>query len=88
MSIVEDAGTRAVEGIAGLTTQLIDGLDELGAVVATPREPARRGRSSPSGRPTSRHSSTRSPRASSARARPNLRIALHLYNVDEDIDAI
>src|SRR4249919_779922 len=44
MSLIEDAGTAAVEEhIAGLTARLISGLDEMGAVVATPREPERRG---------------------------------------------
>src|SRR6516162_5329523 len=44
MSIVEDAGTRAIEEhVAGLSARLIEGLDELGALVVTPREPERRG---------------------------------------------
>src|SRR2546421_472477 len=44
MSIVEEAGTRAIEEhVAQLAARLIDGLDELGAVVVTPREPERRG---------------------------------------------
>jgi selenocysteine lyase/cysteine desulfurase len=91
MSIVEEAGTRAVEEhIAGLTTQLIDGLDELGAVVATPREPARRG---PLVAVRSTDIETLVDTLSAARIicserDSNLRIALHLYNVDEDIDAI
>src|SRR6476646_3667350 len=91
MSIVEDAGTRAVEEhIAGLTTQLIEGLDELGAVVATPREPARRG-------PLVAVRSTDVRRLVDVLAAEkivcserdsNLRIALHLYNVDEDVDRL
>jgi selenocysteine lyase/cysteine desulfurase len=91
MSIVEEAGARAVEEhIAGLTTQLIDGLDELGAVVATPREPARRG---PLVAVKSTDVETLVDTLSAARIicserDSNLRIALHLYNVDEDIDAI
>ena len=44
MSIIEEAGTAAIEEhIAGLAARLIDGLEELGATVATPRDPARRG---------------------------------------------
>src|SRR6476646_2603908 len=44
MSIVEEAGTAAIEEhIAGLTARLIEGLEELGAQVPTPRDPARRG---------------------------------------------
>src|SRR5713226_1681414 len=44
ISIVEEAGTPAIEEhIAGLAERLIAGLDELGAVVVTPREAERRG---------------------------------------------
>jgi selenocysteine lyase/cysteine desulfurase len=91
MSIVEEAGTRAIEEhIAGLADRLIDGLDELGAVVVTPREPERRG-------PLVCVKSTdvRTLVDTLAAARivcserdSNLRIALHLYNVDEDIDTV
>jgi selenocysteine lyase/cysteine desulfurase len=91
MSIVEDAGTTAIEEhIAGLADRLIDGLDELGAVVVTPREPERRG-------PLVCVKSTdvrtlvdtlAVTRIVCSERDSNLRIALHLYNVDEDIDTI
>jgi selenocysteine lyase/cysteine desulfurase len=91
VSIVEEAGTPAIEEhVAGLTTRLIEGLDELGATVVTPRDPARRG-------PLVCVKSTdvRTLVDTLAAARivcserdSNLRIALHLYNVDEDVDAI
>jgi selenocysteine lyase/cysteine desulfurase len=91
MSIIEDAGTAAIEGhVAGLADRLIDGLDELGAVVVTPREPGRRG-------PLVCVKSTdvRTLVDTLAAARivcserdSNLRIALHLYNVDEDVDTV
>jgi len=91
MSIVEEAGTRAIEEhVTRLTQRLIDGLDELGAVVVTPREPERRG-------PLVCVKSTdvRTLVDTLAAARiicserdSNLRIALHLYNVDEDVDTI
>jgi selenocysteine lyase/cysteine desulfurase len=91
MSIVEEAGTAAIEAhIAGLTARLISGLEEMGAVVATPREPERRG-------PLVCVKSTdvRTLVDTLAVARivcserdSNLRISLHLYNVDEDVDAI
>ncbi len=91
VSIVEEAGTRAIEDhVAGLTARLIDGLDELGAQVVTPRDPERRG-------PLVCVKSTdvRTLVDTLAVARivcserdSNLRIALHLYNVDEDVDTI
>jgi selenocysteine lyase/cysteine desulfurase len=90
MSIVEEAGTGIEEHIAGLAQRLIDGLDELGAIVVTPREPERRG-------PLVCVKSTdvRTLVDTLAAARivcserdSNLRIALHLYNVDEDVDTV
>jgi selenocysteine lyase/cysteine desulfurase len=91
MSIVEDAGTRAIEDhVARLTTRLIDGLDELGAVVVTPRDPERRG---PLVCVKSTDVRTLVDTLGAARIvcserDSNLRIALHLYNVDEDVDTI
>jgi selenocysteine lyase/cysteine desulfurase len=91
MSIVEEAGTRAIEThVAGLTARLIDGLNELGAVVVTPRDPERRG-------PLVCVKSTdvrvlvdtlEVAKIICSERDSNLRIALHLYNVDEDVDAI
>jgi selenocysteine lyase/cysteine desulfurase len=91
MSIVEEAGTRVIEEhVAGLTARLIDGLDELGAVVVTPRNPARRG-------PLVCVKSTDvrtlvdtldATRIVCSERDSNLRISLHLYNVDEDVDTI
>src|SRR5581483_6850574 len=44
MAQIEEAGTAAIEEhVSGLATRLIDGLEELGATVPTPRDPARRG---------------------------------------------
>ena len=91
ISIVEEAGTPAIEEhVAGLAGRLIDGLDELGAIVVTPREPERRGplvavRSTDVRTLVDTLAATRivcSERDS------NLRIALHLYNVDEDVDTV
>ncbi|HZR91271.1 MAG TPA: aminotransferase class V-fold PLP-dependent enzyme [Gaiellaceae bacterium] len=90
-SIVEEAGTRAIEAhVAGLTARLVAGLDELGAVVVTPHDPAWRG-------PLVCVRSTDAAALVAALAQErivcserdsNLRIALHLYNVDEDVDRI
>src|SRR5215471_16427689 len=44
MSLIEEAGTAAIEEhVSGLATRLIEGLEELDAVVATPSDPSRRG---------------------------------------------
>jgi len=91
MSIIEEAGTAAIEEhIASLGARLIDGLEELGAVVPTPRDPARRGplvtvRSTDVRRLVDQLAAEKivcSERDS------NLRIALHLYNVEEDVDRL
>jgi selenocysteine lyase/cysteine desulfurase len=91
LSIVEEAGVRVIEEhVRGLAGRLIDGLDELGAIVVTPREPERRG-------PLVcvRSTDVRTLVDTLAAARivcserdSNLRIALHLYNVDEDVDTV
>jgi selenocysteine lyase/cysteine desulfurase len=91
MSLVEEAGTPAIEEhVSALATQLLDGLDDLGATVAAPRDPARRG-------PLVcvRSTDVRALVATLAEERvvcserdSNLRIALHLYNVDEDVDRV
>ena len=91
MSIIEEAGTAAIEEhIAGLTARLIDGLEELGAHVPTPRVSARRG-------PLVTVKSTDVPRLVDALAQQkivcserdsNLRVALHLYNIEDDIDRL
>ncbi len=91
VSIVEEAGTRAIEEhVRGLTARLIDGLDELGAVVVTPREPERRG-PLVCVKSTDVHTlvdALGGERIVCSERDSNLRIALHLYNVDEDVDTI
>jgi selenocysteine lyase/cysteine desulfurase len=91
MSLVEEAGTAAIEEhVAGLATRLIDGLEELGAVVATPADPARRG-------PLVCVRSTdvralvgvlAAERITCSERDANLRISLHLYNVEDDVDRV
>ena len=66
ISLVEEAGPPAIEAhVSGLVERFLGGLEELGASVATPREPRSAGRSSASGRPTSTGSSPRSRRSAS-----------------------
>jgi selenocysteine lyase/cysteine desulfurase len=91
MSLVEEAGTAAIEEhVAGIATRLIDGLEELDATVATPRDPARRG-------PLVCVRSTdvralvealAAERITCSERDANLRVSLHLYNVEDDVDAV
>jgi selenocysteine lyase/cysteine desulfurase len=91
MRIVEEAGVPAIAAhVRGLVDRLFAGLDDLGATVATPRAEGAFG-------PlvcvasTNVNALVEALRAEhivvSSRDR-NLRIALHLYNVDEDVDRI
>ncbi len=91
VSLVESAGVAAIEAhVAGLVERLLDGLDELGATVATPREPARRGplvcvRSTD----VDALVSTLADDAIVVSSREDkARIALHLYNIEEDVDRL
>ena len=91
MGIVERAGVDAIEAhVRGLVDRLLTGLDELGATVATPRGETERG-------PLVCVASTDAPalveslaaqRIVTSERDSNLRISLHLYNVDEDVDRI
>ena len=91
MSLVDEAGTDAIEQhVAGLATRLIDGLEELGAVVPTPRDPARRGplvcvRSTDVGALVE---TLAAERITCSERDANLRISLHLYNVEDDVDRV
>jgi selenocysteine lyase/cysteine desulfurase len=91
ISLVEDAGVSAIEEhVRGLTARLIDGLDELGATVVTPRDQARRGalvcvRSTDVQRLVRELEAERI--VTSSRD-DGLRISLHLYNTDEDVDTV
>jgi kynureninase len=91
LSIVEEAGTRAIAAHVGaLATRLIAALEELGATVVTPRDPAGRGplvcvRSIDAAALVEQLAAEGivvSERDSS------LRVALHLYNVEEDVDRV
>jgi selenocysteine lyase/cysteine desulfurase len=90
-AIVEEAGVEAIEShVAGLAERLMASLDELGAVVVTPREPASRGplvcvRSTDVAALVDALDEERI--VCSARD-ANLRVSLHLYNVEEDVDRL
>ncbi len=76
--------------VRGLNDRLIDGVDELGGVIATPRDPARRG-------PLIAVASVDAEQlvdrlgddgiVTSSRA-GNLRVSPHCYNTDDDIDRL
>ena len=91
MSLIEEAGPAAIEEhVAGLGTLLIDGLEELGASVATPRDPARRG-PLVCVRSTDVHAlvaALAAERVVCSERDSNLRVSLHLYNVEDDVARI
>ena len=91
MSIIEEAGTAAIEEhVARLTARLIDGLEELGAEVPTPRDPARRGPlvTVRSNDVTRLVDELAAEKIVCSERDSNLRIALHLYNVEQDVDRL
>jgi selenocysteine lyase/cysteine desulfurase len=91
LELVTGAGVPAIEAhVRGLAGRLLDGLDELGATVATPRDPSARG-------PLVCVRATDVERLVATLGREgiivssrddNLRVALHLYNVAEDVDRL
>ena len=91
ISLVEEAGVPAIEAhVAGLVDRLLDGLDALGATVVTPRDPRRRGplvciRARDVGELVETLAADRIVVSS---REDKLRVALHLYNVDEDVDTL
>jgi selenocysteine lyase/cysteine desulfurase len=91
MSLVEEAGLPAIEAhVHGLVDRLLGGLDDLGATVVTPREQAGRGplvcvRSTDV---DALVTALREERIVGSSREDKLRIALHLYNVDDDVDRL
>jgi len=91
ISIIEEARTAAIEEhVTGLAARLIDGLDEIGATVVTPRKPERRGplvcvRSTDV---AALVAALAAERIVCSERDSNLRISLHLYNVEVDVDRV
>jgi selenocysteine lyase/cysteine desulfurase len=91
MALVEESAVEAIEEhVRTLVNRLVDGLDELGATVVTPPGPGERG-------PlvcvasTDAHALVEAllaERIVTSSRDSNLRISLHLYNVEEDLDRI
>jgi selenocysteine lyase/cysteine desulfurase len=91
MGVVEEAGVAAIEAhVRGLVERLLAGLDELGAGIATPRG---NGELGPlvcvaSTDPEALVQALRARRIVTSSRDANLRISLHLYNVENDVDRI
>jgi kynureninase len=91
MAIVEEAGTEAIQAhVRRLNTRLLEGLDAIGATVATPRPEDQRGalvcvRSSDV---ESLVAALAAERIVTSSRDANLRISAHLYNVEEDVDRV
>jgi selenocysteine lyase/cysteine desulfurase len=91
MALVEQAGVGAIEAhVRGLVDALLAGLDELGATVVTPRAAGERG-------PlvcvasTDEHAlvaALHDERIVTSSRDGNLRISLHVYNVEDDVERV
>jgi selenocysteine lyase/cysteine desulfurase len=92
MAIVEETSVEAIEThVRGLADRLLGGLDELGATVATPRGDGDYGPlicvASSDAQALVESLQTEERIVTSSRDE-NLRISLHLYNIEEDVDRI
>ena len=91
LGLLQETGVPAVEAhVSALNSRLIAGLDEFGAAVVTPADPAGRG-------PLVCVRSTDAPALVASLAEvdivcslrdENLRVAAHFYNTDDDIDTL
>jgi selenocysteine lyase/cysteine desulfurase len=90
-SLIAEAGVPAIAAhVRGLVERLFTGLDELGATVVTPRGEGEHG---PlvcvlSTDPKALVSALAADRIVTSTRDSNVRVSLHLYNVDEDVDRI
>lgn len=91
MSLIEEVGPPAIEAhVSALATRLLEGLGELGASVVTPLDPARRGplvcvRATDAGALVQ---TLAAERIVASERDNSLRIALHLYNGEADVDIV
>jgi selenocysteine lyase/cysteine desulfurase len=91
ISLVQESGLPAIEAhVRTLADRMLAGLDDLGATVATPREPARRGplvcvRSTDV---DALVTALADERIVASSREDKLRVALHFYNVEEDVDRL
>ena len=91
VELISEIGIAATrEHVTALNERLIDGVDELGGSVATPRDPERRG-ALVCIRSTDAPALVRALGAEgivTSERDGNLRVSAHAYNVEEDIDAV
>jgi len=91
ISLMEEVGVPAVEEhVSGLVDRVLDGVEELGATAVTPRDPARRGplvcvRSTDV---QALVAALAAERIVASSREDKLRVAFHLYNVEEDVDTL
>jgi selenocysteine lyase/cysteine desulfurase len=88
MGLVEAAGVAAIEAhVSRLVERLLAGLDELGATVATPRGAGEYGPlvCVASTDPEALVDGLHAERIVTSSRDANVRISLHLYNVEEDV---
>jgi len=91
LSLIEEAGTAAIEAhIGALSDELIAGLDALQATVVTPRDPASRGPlvCVACGDVDALVAALAAEAVVVSSRERNLRIALHLYNTRDDVEAV
>jgi selenocysteine lyase/cysteine desulfurase len=91
MGVVEEAGVAAIEAhVRGLVDRLLSGLDELGATVATPRGEHELGPlvCIASTDPDALVRALRARTIVTSARDANVRVSLHLYNVEDDVGRI
>ena len=91
MELIADVGVPAIEAhVRGLVDRLLAGLDELGATVATPRGEREYGPliCVASTDPNALVAALASEHIVTSTRDANLRISLHLYNVEDDVDRV
>jgi selenocysteine lyase/cysteine desulfurase len=89
MELVERAGVENVAThVRTLNERLLAGLDELGATVATPRGSYGALVCIASTDPSALVDALASERIVTSSRDPNLRLSLHLYNVEDDVDRV
>ena len=89
MGLVEQAGVQAIAThVRELNERLLAGLDELGATVATPRSSYGALVCVASTDPQALVGALAQERIATSSRDRNLRISLHLYNVEEDVDHV
>lgn len=91
MDLMDEIGIPETEShVAGLTDQLIDGLDRIGAKMVTPRDPARRGPmiAVASNDERAMVAALAEDRVLTTPRDGNIRLSWHCYNSAEDVEAV